>query len=291
MAKDGRALIIEATLTLVRRNANRPTGILVVGTDVTERRSIQAQLLRAQRLESLGTLASGIAHDLNNVLSPILMGVEGLALQHPDQGSRRMLEIMKAAAERGASIVHQVLGFAKGMEGARAHVQVAHVVREIGQIIQETFPKSIEIRTEQQKGLWPVMADATQLNQVLMNLCVNARDAMAEGGTLTLSTRNVELDEADARMNIEAKPIRYAVLQVRDTGTGMAPGTLEKIFDPFFSTKEPGQGHRPGAFDNTLDREKPWRLHHGEQRPRKRQHVQCLHTRRDGDPPGTGRKR
>ena len=242
VAKDGRALVIEATLTLVRRSENKPTGILVVGTDVTERRSIQAQLLRVQRLESLGTLASGIAHDLNNVLSPILMGVEGLALRNSDPGSRKIVEIIKTAAERGASIVHQVLGFAKGMEGARAHVQVAHVVREIGQIIHATFPKSIEIRIESQKGLWPVMGDATQLHQVVMNLCVNARDAMPDGGTLILSTRNAELDEAFARTNIEAKPIRYAVFQVQDTGTGMAPGTMEKIFDPFFSTKEPGKG-------------------------------------------------
>ena len=166
-----------------------------MNTDVTERRSIQLQLLRVQRLESIGTLAGGIAHDLNNVLTPILMGLEGLSLQHSDQGTRRILEIMKTTVQRGASIVRQVLSFARGIEGERAEVQLKHVLREIAQIIEETFPRSIEIRSRCRRICLPSCGDVTQIHQVLMNLCVNARDAMPDGGTLTLSAESVRLEE------------------------------------------------------------------------------------------------
>ena len=203
---------------------------------------MEAQLLRVQRLESLGTLAGGVAHDLNNVLTPILMGVEGLSLQHQDEHTRRILEIIRTATQRGANIVQQVLSFARGVTGERTVVQLKHALREVQNIIQETFPRSIEIRGSIDRNLWPVQGDVTQLHQVLMNLCVNARDAMPQGGILSLAAENVALDEAYARMNLEAKPIRYVVLKVEDNGIGMAPEVLEKIFDPFFTTKEPGKG-------------------------------------------------
>ena len=241
-SRDGRELTIQARWSLVRDPQGKPRGILAVNTDVTEQRSIQQQLLRAQRLESVGTLAGGIAHDLNNILSPILMGVEGLSLQHPDASSRKILDIIKTAAQRGANIVRQVLSFARGIEGEHAEVQPKHIIHEIEQLIRETFPKTIEIRSQIPKDLLPVTGDATQLHQVLMNLCVNARDAMPEGGILTLSAENVELDETYARMHIEARPIRYVALKVEDTGTGMAQGIIEKVFDPFFTTKGPSKG-------------------------------------------------
>jgi PAS domain S-box-containing protein len=241
-SRDGRELTIQARWTLVRDPAGAPRGILAVNTDVTEQRMIQQQLLRVQRLESLGTLAGGIAHDLNNILSPILMGAEVLSLQFPEGGSRKIMETMKTAALRGAGIVRQVLSFARGISGEHSEVQLKHVIREVEDLLRETFPKSIDIRSQIPKNLLPAVGDATQLHQVLMNLCVNARDAMPEGGTLTLSAENVELDEAYARMHIEARPIRYVALKVEDTGTGMAPGVIEKIFDPFFTTKGPDKG-------------------------------------------------
>jgi PAS domain S-box-containing protein len=240
--KGGGELVVEGRCTLMRDEAGKPTGILWVNTDVTAQRSVQVQLFRSQRLESLGTLAGGIAHDLNNVLSPILMGVEGLTFHNPDPSTRKILEIIKSSAQRGADIVRQILNFARGMEGKRGEVQVKHVLREVEEIVRETFSKSIMIKTEIPKDLWPLVGDATQLHQVLMNLCVNARDAMPEGGELTMAASNTRLDEAYAKMNIEAKPIRYVVLKVEDTGTGMPPGVLEKIFDPFFTTKAPGKG-------------------------------------------------
>jgi PAS domain S-box-containing protein len=240
--KDGRELIVESRYTLVKDPRGSPSGVLCVNSDVSERRSIQSQLLRAQRLESIGTLAGGIAHDLNNVLAPILMGVEGLSLQQDDERSRAILNIIRTAAQRGASIVRQVLGFARGVEGQRSEVQLKHLLREVEQIVQETFPKSIEVKEQVPKDLPPIIADATQIHQVLMNLCVNARDAMPDGGTLTLSAETVRLDNTYARMNTKAKPIEYVVLKVEDTGTGMPPSVLAKIFDPFFTTKDPGKG-------------------------------------------------
>jgi two-component system, cell cycle sensor histidine kinase and response regulator CckA len=235
-------LTVEARWTLVRNETGEPAGILAVNTNVSEQRALQAQLLRVQRLESLGTLAGGVAHDLNNVLTPIMMGVEGLSMQNQDEHSRRILEIIQSAAQRGAGIVQQVLSFARGVAGDRAEVQLKHAVREVQNIVQETFPRGIELRGAAAKDLWPVFGDVTQLHQVLMNLCVNARDAMPHGGTLTVSAANVTLDDAAARANVEARPIRYVELTVEDTGVGMAPSLRDKIFDPFFTTKEPGKG-------------------------------------------------
>jgi two-component system cell cycle sensor histidine kinase/response regulator CckA len=170
------------------------------------------------------------------------MGVEGLRLYCPEEKSRTVLDIIRTAAQRGASIVGQVLSFARGKEGEHAEVQLKHVIREVGQIMEETFPKSIEIRTLVPKDLPVVRADATQIHQVLMNLCVNARDAMPDGGRLTVSAEAIHLDETFARMHIEARPIDYVVLKVEDTGAGMTPAVLEKIFEPFLTTKEPGKG-------------------------------------------------
>ena len=242
VTRTGGELLVEGRWTLMRDDQGRASGVLSVNTDVTMQRSIQAQLLRAQRLESLGTLAGGIAHDLNNVLSPILMGVEGLALHSHEPAAEKILEIIRTSAQRGAAIVRQILNFARGMEGKRGEIQVKHVLREIEVIVRETFEKSILLNSDFPKDLWPVVADATQLHQVLMNLCVNARDAMPDGGELTVSAANIRLDDTYVKMNIEARPIPYVVLRVEDSGVGMSPNVLERIWDPFFTTKPPGKG-------------------------------------------------
>src|SRR5208337_3231891 len=144
--KDGKKLIVEARWTLIRDDKGEPKGVLSVKSDVTAKRSIEAQLLRSQRLESLGTLAGGIAHDLNNVLAPILMGIEGLSFRNPDDSVQKILSIIKTSAQRGANIVRQILNFARGMEGNIGEIQLKHVIREIESIIQETFPKSIALK-------------------------------------------------------------------------------------------------------------------------------------------------
>jgi two-component system cell cycle sensor histidine kinase/response regulator CckA len=216
--------------------------LLSIFRDITEKRKIEAQLLRNQRIESVGRLTSGIAHDLNNILAPILMCAPLLRDEFHDPESLKMVDMIEASAQRGAAIIKQLLTFGRGTAGERVAVQFLSLMRDMVNIIRETFPKNITTRREAPPGVWLVSGDATQLHQVLLNLCVNARDAMPEGGTLTLELENVQIDETLARMNPDASPGRYVVLSVTDTGTGIPPENLDKVFDPFFTTKELGKG-------------------------------------------------
>ncbi len=217
-----------------------------VGTaeDITEKKQLETQFLRAQRLESLGTMASGIAHDLNNVLTPILGIVELLPLKvsNIDEQTQQLLEILSTNTHRGADLVKQILSFTCGVEGKPTNTQVTHLLWEIHKIIRQTFPKTIELSTELPQGLWLIAADATALHQVFMNLCVNARDAMPNGGTLYITAENLEIDENYARMHLDAKVGSYVVVTIADTGIGIPPNILDRIFDPFFTTKEIGKG-------------------------------------------------
>jgi PAS domain S-box-containing protein len=240
--KEGNKLIIEGRWTLVRDNAGQPKSILAINTDITEKKRLEAQFLRTQRMESVGTLAGGIAHDLNNILAPILMSINLLQSKVQDEESRSLLAMLQSCAQRGADLVRQVLTFARGVDGQRLVVNLAHLTRDIKKIIHETFPKKIEFSLNTSTDLWPVMGDPTQLHQVLMNLCVNARDAMPDGGRLTLAVENTVLDEVYAGMNPDSKPGPYVMIVVADTGTGIPPGIRDKIFEPFFTTKELGHG-------------------------------------------------
>ncbi len=242
VCRDGSEIIVESRWTLVRDENGKPHSILVINTDVTERKRIETQFLRAQRMESIGTLAGGIAHDLNNVLSPILMAVEMLQLKVKDDSGRQMLEILRTNAERGASMIKQVLSFARGVEGERLALQPKHLIKDIVKIMRETLPKSIDVGFQVSDDIWIISADATQVHQVLMNLCVNSRDAMPHGGSINIKAENVHLDENYARMHLEAKPGRFVMITVSDTGTGMAPELLHRIFEPFFTTKEMSKG-------------------------------------------------
>lgn len=243
--KLGEDLVVESRWTLVRTEAGAPRFILTVDTDITERKLLEAQFLRAQRLESLGTLASGIAHDLNNILTPVLAVSQllPLRLRDLDEPSQRLLTILRESAQRGSDLVTQILSFARGGESQRSRLQVEPLLNEVTRIAKQTFPKSIAICLKMDSaGLWAIMADSTQLHQVLMNLMVNARDAMPEGGTLTLSAENVMVDESYARMHIDAAVGSYVAITVTDTGVGIAPELLDRIFEPFFTTKEMSKG-------------------------------------------------
>jgi two-component system, cell cycle sensor histidine kinase and response regulator CckA len=240
--KRGDELIVEGRWTLVRDDAGVPQSILIINTDITGKKRIETQLLRAQRMESIGTLAGGIAHDLNNVLAPIMMAIQMLQLKLQGTNERQWLDLMQQNAERGADMVKQVLSFARGVEGERVTLQPKHLIKDVIKILKETLPKSIEIKFELPNDLWVVSADATQVHQVLMNLCVNARDAMPQGGELLLRAENMTLDESYARMHLEAKPGRFVIITVADTGTGMPPAVMGRIFEPFFTTKELGKG-------------------------------------------------
>lgn len=240
--KTGKNIIVESRWTLVNQFDQQFESILVVNTEITQKKLLEAQFLRAQRLESIGTLASGIAHDLNNVLAPILMTAQLLETQIQDQRSLRLLPILISNAKRGANLVKQVLSFTRGLEGERTLLQLKHLILEIKQIIQETFPKSIEVITKISPNLWTISGDATQIHQVLMNLCVNARDAMPNGGNLDILADNFLIDEHYTSMNLDAKIGPYVVLTVTDTGTGISPENLDRIFEPFFTTKELSKG-------------------------------------------------
>ncbi|NEQ69682.1 MAG: response regulator, partial [Symploca sp. SIO2D2] len=243
VTKQGKEITVQSRWTLVQNYRQQPQSILIVNSDITEKKQLEAQFLRAQRMESIGTLAGGIAHDLNNVLAPILMSVQLLALSIPDDDrSQQWLEILENNTKRGADLVKQVVSFARGIKGDHTIVQVRHLLGEIRQIAQETFPKLIKIKTDIPPNLWTVSGDATQLHQVFMNLCVNARDALTDGGTLSISGQNLAIDEHYARMNLDAQVGLYIVITVADTGAGIPPEILDRIFEPFFTTKELGQG-------------------------------------------------
>jgi two-component system cell cycle sensor histidine kinase/response regulator CckA len=239
--KDGTFYEEDVNISPVRDAAGEIVNYIAVKRDITEQKKLEAQLRRTQRLESIGTLAGGIAHDLNNALAPIMMSAEMLRLEFPATATR-FLEIIQTGAKRGADMVKQLLTFAKGIEGERLLLQPKHLLKEMETLVQNTFLKEIELRTHYPKDLWTILGDATQLHQVLLNLCVNARDAMPGGGTLTLEAENQELDAAYASTVLEAKPGRYVVWRIKDTGTGIPPEVLDHIFDPFFTTKGPDQG-------------------------------------------------
>jgi PAS domain S-box-containing protein len=242
LTKADKEVIVESRWTLVRDEESQPKSILVVNTDITQKKQLEAQFLRAQRMESIGTLASGIAHDLNNVLTPILMTAQLLEAEPQEERYQRLIPVLVANAKRGANLVKQVLSFAKGLEGKFTILQVKHLISEIKQIIKETFPKSLEIRTDIPQSLWTVSGDATQLHQVLMNLCVNARDAMPDGGSLNICAENQFIDRSYAQMHLDAQVGSYIVVTVTDTGMGIPPEILDRIFEPFFTTKELGKG-------------------------------------------------
>ncbi|HEY9641211.1 MAG TPA: PAS domain S-box protein, partial [Coleofasciculaceae cyanobacterium] len=243
--KTGKEVTVEGRCTLVRDEAGQPKSILSIDTDITEKKSLEAQFYQAQRLESLGTLTSGIAHDLNNTLTPILAIAQLLQMQSPELHARsqEMLQLLEKSAQRGANMVKQILTFTRGTGGERSLVDVASLLQEVVKVAQQTFPKFITIRTTvPAQGIRQVSADATQLHQVVMNLCVNARDAMPADGTLTLSAENFDANEIFTQINLDAHVEQYVLITVADTGTGIAPEVRDRIFDPFFTTKAIGQG-------------------------------------------------
>lgn len=227
---------------LVRDEHRQPDYILINNRDVTEQKQIEEQLLRAQRMESIGTLAGGIAHDLNNILAPILITTEMLEMEVFDHTTMNRLNLIKECAERGADLIKQVLTFAKGFKGERVTLHLESIIKDLTSILRQTFQKNITIKTLLKPDLWLISADSTQIRQILLNLSLNARDAMENGGILKISAENVLLDENYARMHVEARAGKYVLITISDTGTGIPREIQNRIFDPFFTTKETGKG-------------------------------------------------
>jgi PAS domain S-box-containing protein len=242
VTKDKKHLVVDARWTLLRDGNGNPKSVLSINTDITAKKKMEEQFLRAQRLESIGTLASGVAHDLNNILAPILMSAAMLRENLPPELRDGIISTIEESAQRGSDIVKQVLTFARGVQGEHLPLQPRHLISEIEKIARETFPKSISVASQPSRNLAIVIGDPTQLHQVLLNLCINARDAMPGGGKLTLTAENVTLDEEQAARFPDARAGEWVVIGVADTGTGIADTIIDKIFDPFFTTKEPGKG-------------------------------------------------
>ncbi len=216
--------------------------VVALFRDITEFKTLHAELLHAQRLESVGALASGIAHDLNNALAPILIATDLLRGQPKGAGNPRLLDAVGSSAARASQIVRQMLTFVRGGDDRRTDVPLRHLVREAADMARVAFPKAIQIHENLPNDLWPVKADATQLSQVLMNLAVNARDAMPNGGELSFSAENTAVTETGQHGALGLKPGSYVALSVDDTGCGIPPEIKERIFDPFFTTKPAGKG-------------------------------------------------
>lgn len=238
--KDNRSLLIQCRATLIYDEQGQPKSLLFINTDITEQKQLEEQLLRSQRLESLGILVSGIAHDLNNSLAPVLIGVDVLRTA-PDE-KENILNMMEKSAKRGADMIRQMLSFARGDDARKTLIRIETLVKEMGKTLVHTFPKNIRCEMKLAEKPWPVSGISTQLYQVLMNLCVNARDAMPMGGALTLAVENTSVDAATAASLSNAKPGNYVCVRVSDTGTGMSSEQLKRIFQPFFTTKIHGKG-------------------------------------------------
>jgi PAS domain S-box-containing protein len=240
LKKDGVIITVELSSRVIMFSGREAK--LMLANDVTEKKKLEAQFLRAQRIEGIGTLATGMAHDLNNILAPILISAGTLRWNLPKEEQEKAINRIEVSVKRGAGIIQQVLTFGRGLNGERVALNVGEVVDEVMRIAGRTFPKNISVSFHVEPDLWPVIGDRTQIHQVLLNFCINARDAMPDGGSLSVRARNMTLTEARPALPAPAQPGPYVLLQVTDTGCGIGPDDRERIFDPFFTTKEVGKG-------------------------------------------------
>ncbi|HUR27768.1 MAG TPA: ATP-binding protein [Planctomycetota bacterium] len=238
---DGTIRFLEAATIMQRDASGRATRMTGVNIDVTEKKQLEAQALRSQRLESVGRLAGGLAHDLNNMLSPMLVGPSMLRDSVQTREGKSLLDTIESSAQRAASIIRQLLTFSRGTEGERAPTDCSTIIDDMLQIVHETFPRNIKAKRSGSAASWTVIGDATQLHQVLMNLCVNSRDEMPQGGTLDLRIENVEVDAQLAHSH-GARPGKFVTIAVIDDGRGIDPKHMDRLFDPFFTTKGVGVG-------------------------------------------------
>jgi PAS domain S-box-containing protein len=238
--KNGSYRWMQSKALMILDSQGLPARMIGAHVDLTDQKIAEQQAFRSQRLESLGTLASGVAHDLNNALTPILMSAELLRLKYPQESSS--IDVIEASALRGANMVKQLLTFPRGVSGPRTEVDVGLLIAEMQNLMQATFPKNLDVRVICAPALPAVWADSTELHQVLLNLCVNARDAMPDGGTVTLTAQYQTFPKAPTGTVTPSKPGNYIVVTVSDTGIGIPQDIDEQIFDPFFTTKDVHKG-------------------------------------------------
>ncbi|MEO6002714.1 MAG: response regulator [Opitutus sp.] len=241
-SRNGTDLIMQSRWSLVQGKDGSAAGFLVINTDIAEKKRLEAQFLRVQRTESIGLLAGGIAHDINNTLVPIMAATDMLESVVSDADGKQYVGAIRSSAQHGAALVRQLLAFARGAVGQHTELKLQPLLQDFVGFVAQTFPRGVELTLESPQQPWAVRGDATQLKQVLINLCLNARDAMPNGGRIAIRLENQQLDEVAAKSLREVKPGAHVVLLVSDNGSGMPAAVLDKIFDPFFTTKELGKG-------------------------------------------------
>lgn len=242
LTSTGTRFEVESRWVLLRDQSGTPQSILLINEDAAESRLLEEERLRAQRQECIGTLAGGIAHDLNNILQPISIALDLFRGRLADGDSQELLGMVDSNLRRATELVRQILTFTSGVQVEREPVDVSHLFQGVSNFIRQAFPKTIRFEVSSPEKIPPVLADHTQMEQVLLNLCVNARDAMHDGGTLRLDALDFPVDEDFAAAQPLAKPGRYVRLSVSDTGRGIPLQIRKKIFEPFFTTKGPGKG-------------------------------------------------
>jgi PAS domain S-box-containing protein len=239
----GRLCTVRVVKTPVRDAQGRAVGVLGIAWDVTEQRALEAQLRQAQKMEAIGQLAGGVAHDFNNLLTAILgnLSLVNARLPEADPG-RELVAAAEGAAQRAATLTSQLLGFSRQTLLRPQSLDLHATIDEVVGLLRRAIDPRITLEVQKAARPWTVRADPGQMTQVLMNLCLNARDAMPDGGRLQLETENVVLDAGAVRLHLEARPGEFVRLRVSDTGHGIAPETRAHLFEPFFTTKGPGKG-------------------------------------------------
>jgi signal transduction histidine kinase/CheY-like chemotaxis protein len=240
MTPDGRAML--SVKFPLFGTTGEVDAIGTISTDITAQKQSETQLAHAQRMEAVGQLTGGVAHDFNNLLTAILLNADVLARQIESDSLRYLAEGMRLAAERGADLTRRLLAFGRRQVLLPQATDVAELLDGMETLMRRTLGEHIEIVVRSEADLWPAFVDPGQLESAIINLAVNARDAMTAGGRLTIETTNVELDESYAASHADVKPGQYVKLSVSDTGTGMATDVIERAFEPFFTTKDIGKG-------------------------------------------------
>ncbi|MFC1751983.1 nitrogen regulation protein NR(II) [Thermoproteota archaeon] len=239
---DNQAVIVDSKWVHMSGSESNAGSTLVTNTNITEKKMLELQFFRVQRMEGIGSLASGIAHDLNNVLTLFFMSVRALQPRLKDEQSQTILSLLDSNAKRGVNLVRQILTFAKGMDSEQIDIELAPIINEIEGLIQRTFPKNIQFSHKAPDKLGRVFGNSTQLHQVLLNLCLNARDALPQGGKLIVTAENKKLSKKDCAKIKNLDPGPHILIKIKDTGTGIPDDIKAKIFEPFFTTKESGKG-------------------------------------------------
>jgi len=242
--KDGRRFLANIVCEAIRDDSGQLVGFANITRDITERRAVDDQLRQAQKMEAVGHLTGGVAHDFNNLLTAVGGSLQLLKLRlpSPSEDIQSLLDMAQRGVERSATLTRRLLAFSRRQTLSPRATDLNTLVREISEILRRTLGENVELKPVLSDGVWRTYADANQIESALVNLAVNARDAMPSGGKLTIETQNIFLDAAYARTHTDVSPGQYVMMAVSDTGVGMSAEVMARAYEPFFTTKEAGKG-------------------------------------------------